>query len=136
MPTKNIAVKFPLEIDDSTGNSYKVYSISELQQIAEQNIKMVLLTNPGEKIFNLNFGVGLRRYLFLTPFELINGIAGDPSFPPLRQFIINQLARYIPFITIHDLDIQAQENTLYVSFKYRINNAPTAFAFNLSISDL
>ena len=79
MPTNVLAVKFPLEIDDETG-SLLVYSMSELQSVVEQNIKMVLLTNPGEKLFNNDFGVGLRRYLFLQQREIINGIAGDNRF--------------------------------------------------------
>ena len=136
MPTQNIAVKFPLEINDSEGATYKVYSAAELQQVVEQNIKMVLLTSPGEKVFNNNFGVGMKRYLFLMPSEIINGIPGDTRFPPLKQYIISQLNSYIPFITIRDLDLQLQEKTIFVSFKYYINNSTTAFTFNLAISDL
>ena len=45
-------------------SGFVTYSLSELKEVVEQNLKMVLLTNPGEKIFNLEFGVGLRRYLF------------------------------------------------------------------------
>ena len=136
MPTQNIAVKFPLEINDSDGATFVVYDASQLQQVVSQNIKMVLLTTPGERIFNNNFGVGMRRYLFLMPSEIINGIPGDKRFPPLRQYIITQLNSYIPFISIRDLDLQIQEKTISVSFKYYINNSSTAFTFNLSISEL
>jgi len=90
MPTNVLAVKFPLEIDDETG-SLLVYNMSELQSVVEQNIKMVLLTNPGERLFNNDFGVGLKRYLFLQEREIVNGIPGDNRFPPLRQYIKNQL---------------------------------------------
>lgn len=136
MPTQNIAVKFPIEINDSDGTTFKVYSASELQQVVAQNIKMVLLTTPGERVFNNNFGVGMRRYLFLMPSEIINGIPGDNRFPPLKQYIITQINSYIPFITIRDFDLQIEEKTISVSFKYYINNSSTAFTFNLSISDL
>lgn len=136
MPTQNIAVKFPIEINDADGDTFVVYSASELQQVVNQNIKMVLLTSPGEKIFNSQFGVGLRRYLFMMPNEIINGIPGDPKFPPLKQYILTQLQSYIPFITVKDLDIQTLEKTITVSFLYYINNSSTAFVFNLSLSDL
>ena len=135
MPTNTIAVKFPLEINEETG-SFIVYSQSELQSVVEQNIKMVLLTNPGEKIFNNDFGVGLKRYLFLTPNEIINGVAGDERFPPLRQFIRKQLERYISYITVEEINISTSQSLMNVKFKYYLNNSPTATEFDLTIRDV
>lgn len=136
MPTQNITVKFPIEINDSDGATFTAYSASELEKVVEQNIKMVLLTAPGERVFNTNFGVGMKRYLFLRPSEIINGIPGDSRFPPLKQYIISQLNSYIPFITIRDLELKLEEKTIFVSFKYYINNSATAFTFNLTISEV
>jgi len=135
MPTNVLAVKFPLEIDDETG-SLLVYSMSELQSVVEQNIKMVLLTNPGERLFNNDFGVGLKRYLFLQEREIVNGIAGDNRFPPLRQYIKTQLENYMPYITVEDIQISSAQTLLSVKFKYYINNSLTAFEFDLTIDDI
>lgn len=135
MPTNKIAVKFPLEINEDNGN-FTTYSDSELQEVVEQNIKMVLLTNPGERIFNNNFGVGLHRYLFLTSEEIISGVPGDENYPPLKQYITVQLENYVPYITIQDLQISTAQNTMNVKFKYYINNSSAAAEFDLTISDL
>ena len=135
MPTNTIAVKFPLEIDEDTG-SFVVYSKSELQSVVEQNIKMVRLTNPGEKMFNADFGVGLQRYLFLTENEIINGVPGDKRFPPLRQFIRNQLQAYVSYIRTEDIQISTAQNLMNVSFKYYLNNSSVAAQFDLTVSDV
>ena len=64
MPAPNfpytVAPKFPLKIE---GGKYVVYGIDDLTSVVDQNIKMVLLTVPGERLFDLRFGVGLARYL-------------------------------------------------------------------------
>lgn len=135
MPTNTIAVKFPLEIDEDTG-SFVVYSQSELESVVNQNIKMVLLTNPGEKMFNNNFGVGLQRYLFLTENEIINGVSGDQRFPPLRQFIRKQLETYVSYITVEDIQISTAQNIMNVKFRYYLSNSSTAAEFDLTISDV
>lgn len=135
MPTNTLAVKFPLEINDQTGN-YVFYSLQELKEVIEQNIKMVLLTNPGERIFNNDFGVGLQRYLFMTENEITNGVAGDQRFPPLRQFIRDQIKKYISYITTEEIYISTAENTMNVKFRYYINNSSTATEFDLTISDI
>ena len=93
MPTNKVAVKFPLQIDDETAN-FIAFGTEELEQVVRQNIKMVLLTNPGERIFDDNFGVGLRKYLFLQPQQIEAGIPGSNGMPPLRNAIVAQLANY------------------------------------------
>lgn len=135
MPTNTIAVKFPLEINEETG-SFTVYNQSELQSVVEQNIKMVLLTNPGEKIFNNDFGVGLKRYLFLTPTEIANGASGDQNLPSLKPYIRKQLETYVSYITIEEIHISIAQSLMNVKFRYYLNNSPTASEFDLTISDV
>lgn len=135
MPTNILAVKFPLEIDDETG-SFLAYNMSEIQPVVEQNIKMVLLTNPEERLFNNDFGVGLQRYLFLQEAQIANGIPGDNRFPPLKQYIVSQLEKYVPYISTEDMQISLSQNTLNIKFKYYINNSVTASEFDLTIDDI
>lgn len=135
MPTNTIAVKFPLEIDEDTG-SFVVYSQSELESVVNQNIKMVLLTNPGEKIFNNDFGVGLKRYLFLTPTEIANGVSGNQSLPSLKPYIRKQLETYVSYITVEDIQISTAQNIMNVKFRYYLNNSSTAAEFDLTVSDV
>ena len=48
MPTQIIAPVVPLQIDENTG-AYETYGPKDLTKVVDQNIKMVLLTNPGER---------------------------------------------------------------------------------------
>ena len=134
MPTRTLAIKFPLEINEETG-SFTVYSMSELTEVVNQNIKMILLTNPGERIFNNDFGVGLTRYLFLMRNQVINGVDGDSNYPPLREFILSQLKTYMPYVTVSSLEIFPSENMISVKFTYFINDSQTSSTFDLTIED-
>ena len=135
MPTNTLAVKFPLELDDTTG-SFVVYTLDQLKSVVEQNIKNILLTEPGERLFDNDFGVGMRRYLFLGEAEILNGVSGDQRFPPLKQYIATQLNTYMPYITVENINISAAQNLLNVRFNYYINNSSTAYEFDLTIQDI
>ena len=53
--------KFPLQFDNYVG----AYSLTTtLKQVVKQNFINLMLTAPGERIMDINFGVGLRNYLF------------------------------------------------------------------------
>mgnify|MGYP003117770577 CR=1 FL=1 len=55
-----LSPKLPLHIDQIDG-----YGLTKtFKEVARQNLKMVILTNPGERIMIPNFGVGIRTYLF------------------------------------------------------------------------
>ena len=51
----------------------------------------MLLTSPGERVMNPDFGVGLRRFLFEPRESMI---------PNIRQRIISQASKYLPFLEI------------------------------------
>jgi phage baseplate assembly protein W len=60
---------------------------------------MILFTEPGERIWDLNFGVGIKRYLFEQ---------NTPSRRnELKLRISNQISTYLPYINILKLDINA-----------------------------
>ena len=52
--------KLPLKLDSQQG----YYMIQDLKGLATQNFLMLLLTNPGERIMDSNFGVGIKKILF------------------------------------------------------------------------
>ena len=56
----NYSPKLPLLINGSNGYENNQTVLADIQQ----NLKMVLLTSPGERIMDPNFGVGMKRYLF------------------------------------------------------------------------
>ena len=56
----NYAPALPLTI--SPKNGYK--NLQHIKKVILQNMKMIVLTSPGERIMDPFFGVGVRRFLF------------------------------------------------------------------------
>ena len=56
-----LAVKLPLTVDKQFG-PYGL--ITDYAELVKQNFKMLILTIPGERIMNPDFGIGLKKYLF------------------------------------------------------------------------
>lgn len=134
MPTHVIAPEFPLRINEDTGN-YETYGISDLTKVVDQNIKMTLLTVPGERMMDNNFGVGLSKYLFENDTSIARG-GGD--LPPLRENILSQLSTYVSYITIQDLEINFSGNTnlMNIKIKYFVNESGTSSVFDLTINEV
>ena len=57
-----------------------------------QDFKMLILTNPGERIMDPAFGVGLKRFLFQQQ--------GDNVYAALSSRVISQASTYLPQITV------------------------------------
>ncbi len=54
------APTLPLSQDDENGYQLIQTAIG----VVKQNLRMLLLTNPGERIMMPDFGVGIKTYLF------------------------------------------------------------------------
>jgi phage baseplate assembly protein W len=80
--------KLPIAIDSDDG----IMLIKTYRDLAIQNLKNVLLTSPGEKIMDPEFGVGLRRYLFQPNHET--------TYLDIESRIQNQVSKYLSFIKI------------------------------------
>ena len=130
----NITPIVPILIDEETG-VYGSLGIEEIVRIVNQNLKMVLLTSPRERLMHSDFGVGMKNYLF----EQTQGINGNiNNLPPLREKIISQISTYIPYITLQQLDIinLPEQNGLAVKILYFVNNNDAAGIFELTVDEL
>ncbi len=91
---KGIGPQLPFSIGDIDG---AYHLIKEYKDEIKQNFKNLLLTSPGERMMNPDFGVGLRQFLF------------DPSVqvvPAVKARIQSQVQKYLPFIRIDRIDIK------------------------------
>ena len=133
MPTQSITPIVPLEINEETG-AYETYDTTDITKVVDQNLKMILLTRPGERITLPDFGVGLSRYLF----ELKSQIElGTTTLPPIRENIISQVSAFLPYITISNLEISFNndESVMQIKISYYVNDSGLASLFDLTLSE-
>jgi uncharacterized protein len=95
---EGLSVALPLRIDPIDG----AYGLNKtLTQVAAQNLRMVILTSPGERMMFPEFGVGIRRYLFEQNTTSTLGV--------IRSRIEQQVSTYLPYIRILDLSIDSPD---------------------------
>ncbi len=117
--------KLPL-FKDSTEGTY-IMNHSAKESIA-QDLKMLVLTNPGERMMNPSYGVGLKHLLFSQNTEDLES--------EIKEKITSQVANYMSFISIEDIQVQTSEvseNGLYIILKYYIPALKTIEELNLTI---
>ena len=100
--------KFPLSFSSEGGYS----SNTSIKEVVKQNFKNLVLTNPGERIANPNFGVGLYGFLFEQNDQIVQ--------KNIRNRIERQIETYMPFIELQEFVNEINENHLYVTIKYFI----------------
>jgi hypothetical protein len=94
-----LSPKLPLTVSDVFGP----YNLNTtFDELAKQNLKMLVLTNPGERIMNPRFGVGIRKFLF--------EFNGAETYSRISSAIQQQTSIYLPYIRIDNVDYGVPEN--------------------------
>ena len=88
-----ISPKFPLRSDRVDG-SYQLNKT--IIESVRQNLKNLILTSPGEKVMDPEFGVGVQRILFEN--------FSDPAVSNIKNRITSQVRKYMPFVEVLDID--------------------------------
>jgi len=109
----SLSVALPLSLDASDG----FQMIKGLKALVRQNLKMLVLTNPGERVMEPDLGVGLQTFLFS------NFNAGAQSAIDAR--IREQCQIYMPMVSIVDIQfyiIDPDTQSLAFRLLYSIPN--------------
>ena len=111
--SRGLAAKFPLSISETFGR-YDLHT--DLKSMVRQNLKMLLLTIPGERIMDPDFGIGLMSFLHEMNTESLRN--------EIRAKIDVQVDRYLNFIEIEETSMQNPQNesnnVLALTIKYKI----------------
>ena len=117
-----IGVAFPL----NEVNMFK--GTQTLKEQVKSNLINLLLTEPGERVNEPNFGVGLKGLLFEQ----------NPDIEFLKEKINNQIEFYIPLISLSDVNVnfESDEYSLYITISYSFNldGAKDAIRLNFNSS--
>ena len=112
----SFGVALPLEIDSGDG----FVMIKSIKKLVRQNLKMLLLTDPGERVMEPNFGVGLKRFLFEN--------YGSGVEAQIDTKIRQQVNIYLPAVSILNIAFGIADpdyNRLAFSVIYSIPNLGT-----------
>jgi hypothetical protein len=86
-------------------------------KLVRQNLKMLLLTVPGERVMDPEFGVGLKTYLFQNFHE--------GTLAEIDAKVREQAAKYLPVVSIIGLSFDQSRidtNQLGIAIKFTIPN--------------
>ena len=121
-----ISPKFPIRILSESA-AMSSYEEEDIILAIRFNLKNIILTNPGERIMNANFGAGILQMLFdntTTDVEL-----------RMRTAILNQVRQYAPYAIIEDLKITYNgENSLNVAITYSVPELDVNDYFDITTS--
>jgi phage baseplate assembly protein W len=109
---RGFSAKLPLSVDPIDG----IFCLNKTSiEGIKQNLKMIILTNPGERIMIPEFGVGLKKMLFEQN--------TSENIDLIKFNISDQVSRYLPVVAIRDIIIFSSEenaNSLNVRIIYHI----------------
>ena len=119
----------PLGLDPDDG-----YTLNKtLKDVAKQNFKNLVLTSPGERMMDPEFGVGLRSYLFANNNAQTQG--------QIDARIRQQVQKYLPYIQVDliefnniDTNPNVSENFLSVRITYVIKRLAIVDSLEIPIN--
>lgn len=130
-PKKAIGLQLPIGLG---GQGYFATNTTTISQIST-NINNLLLTRPGERRFNNEFGSSLYNLLFDNiGFELTKEILVDT--------VQRDLDKFIGGISVTNVVLKSEEsfgkdkNTIFISVTFTYNNTVATTTINLSNTTL
>lgn len=76
-----------------------------IQELIKSSLKMLLLTNPGERVMHPTFGVGLKTFLFER--------FGQDVYSKIQTRIRKQVATYLPPVKILNIEFDDSNGDQY-----------------------
>ena len=124
-----INVMFPLK-RSGKNIGFDSYKNDEIADAVKFNLKNIILTNPGERIWDMSFGAGIRSMLFEN---ITNSV-----LERYRDIILGQLEAYAPYIEMESIDLyEVADSTIKIDLKYSINKTNIIDVLEIEInSDL
>ena len=112
----SVGIDLPVSISPGTDGFFTTTKTT-IDSI-KADIKMLLMTERGERVFQPALGMNIRKYLFeqITEDVVIN----------IENDIIDTFQRCLPFVQIVGIDVndnQPNPNMLHINLRFKIKNA-------------
>ena len=99
-----VGIDLPIRRDDAVDGFFATTSTTI--EAVKNNIRNLLNTNEGERFFQPNLGLNLKRLLF----EHIN----DENLIGVQDSILDKLQVWLPFVEVRDIQIETIESNQVV----------------------
>jgi len=96
--------------------------------VIAQNLKNLIMTSPGERVMLPSFGVGIRNFVFEPNLS--------STYGTIRARINEQIADWMPFISIEDIGFNTDENNenyINIQLTYTITPLDYTDVLNLTV---
>ena len=113
---ENIFIGIDLPFRKSDGVEGYFASTSTTIEAVKNNIRNLLQTYEGERLYQPNLGIGLRKFTF----EQLT----EESIYSIQNTILDKLKVWLPFVEIRDIKIKQEDNTLRLSIVFNITQDP------------
>ena len=115
----SVGIDFPFARVPNEGGYFKTTKTT-IQSI-KNNIKLLLKTQRGERVFQPNLGLNIRRFLF----EQIT----ENTQIQIENDIVDTFATWLPFVELREIDIDTgsqDKNQIKINIVFNIKRAPNA----------
>lgn len=119
-----IGAKLPLNLDTQDG----IGLTKTVKETIRQNLKMLVLTSPGERLMLPDYGIGVRNFLFEQN--------SAQTKAHLTDRVIEQVATYMPFIEIENIifsNTVESDSGIQVIIEYSAQNAASRDSLTLDL---
>ena len=114
----SVGLQMPLGRQPGTTDGYFTSTKTTMDAVKE-DIKMLLTTQRGERLFQPFLGMDIRRFLF----EQIT----DDTVIQIENDIVDTFQIWLPFVELREIDITLPEkgkNQINIFIKFNIRNTP------------
>ena len=116
-----VSVGLDLPIARQAGDNQGYFATTKTTMDAVKNdIKLLLMTERGERLFQPFLGMNIKRFLF----EQIT----DDTAIEIENDIVDTFQTWLPFVELRDIDVDLgdqDKNQIKINITFNIRNAPT-----------
>ena len=116
-----VSVGLDLPVARQAGDNQGYFATTKTTMDAVKNdIKLLLMTERGERLFQPFLGMNIKRFLF----EQIT----DDTAIEIENDIVDTFQIWLPFVELRDIDVDLgdqNKNTIKINITFNIRNAPT-----------
>jgi len=113
----SVGIKLPFGRQPGSSKGYFTTTDTTLDAV-KQDVRLLLMTQRGERLFQPLLGMDIRRFLF----EQVT----ENTIVEIENDIVDTFERWLPFVNLSEINIDLEsKNQIRINVQFNIENAPT-----------